>query len=105
MWTTENTELSEEPPTTGILLVLLKGRIELHAGASVFFACSVNIKLPFDKRGIEERIPTQVTKDLVRQNLASKNVHPAQAELTDGAGTPGPVPQEDKYKHVLQLLP
>lgn len=89
-------------------MVLLKGRIELHAAASVFFVRSVNTRLPFDKRGIEERIPTQVTKDLVRRNLVPYLImskHPAQAELTDGAGTPGHVPQEDEHEHILQLLP
>lgn len=60
------------------------------------------IKLPLDKivRGTEERIPAQVTKGLVNWNLVplilSKNMHPTQAELSDGAGAPG-------YKHILQL--
>ena len=43
-------------------------------------------------RRTEERIPTQVTKGLVNWNsvplIQSKNVHPAQAELSDGAGAP-----------------
>lgn len=60
------------------------------------------IKLPLDKivRGMEERIPAQVTEGLVNWNLVplilSKNVHPMQAELSDGAGAPG-------CKHILQL--
>lgn len=36
-------------------------------------------------------MPAQVTKGLV-----NGNVHPTQAELSDGAGAPG-------YKHILQL--
>lgn len=53
-------------------------------------------------RGTENRIPAQVTKGLVNWNfvalILSKNVHPTQAELRDGAGAPG-------YKHILQLAP
>lgn len=62
------------------------------------------IKLPLDKtvRGTEERIPAQVTKGLVNWNfvplMPSKNVHPVQAELSDGAGAPG-------YNRILQLQP
>lgn len=73
--------------------MLLKGRIKLHAAASVFFACSVNVRLPFDKRnrGEDTKSGNQgFGKTNTVPLIMSRKVHPAEAELTDGGRHPRP---------------